>query len=388
LQSDILYGISEDVCKTLKYQEKALDDAHRLFSSFNDLRQHIETGIFTVSSVLRIVEAKSTTLDEFCRDMKAMNLASTETTKALVHIKSDLRDIKKDTTTSNALHRIEEKLAQIEQKAYLERRKVIGNYNEEQGITSLPSIPYIERQRQAYAVHEPGTGAWFLSHDQFRSWKDSDAASTLICTGPPGTGKTVLTSLAIDDISRSSHDESIQIAYLFCQYKHQAKETAPVLFTSLLRQLLTSRGAMLPFVRDRCLELFSKPTDARKLLKELVQLVRILCGAAQKTYILVDAVDEVLETDVGGKDVRNEFLQSLFEISGQCRLFITCRTHIDLNVFSTMSTLLDIRAKDDDLVAYCDSTISVSKVLLDFCKRRPGLRDEIIRAVKAKANGV
>jgi hypothetical protein len=340
-----------------------------------------------VSSVLRIIEAKSTTLDEFCREMKTLNIAHTETRVALDDVKSDLREIRKDTATSDALHRVEGTLAQIEQKTR-ERHNVIENYNAEQGIASLSSIPYLERQRQAYASHEPGTGAWFLSHNHFRSWKESDATSTLICTGPPGTGKTVLTSLAIDDISRSSQKENVQIAHLFCQYKHQANETAPELFTSLLQQLLTSRGAMWLFVRDKCLELFSKPPDARRLLKELVQLVRILCGASRRTYILVDAVDEILETDTGGKDIRNEFLRSLFELSGHCRLFITCRTHINLSMFSTMGSLLRVRAKDEDISTYCDSTICASKVLLDFCRRRPGLQNEIIHAIKAKSNGV
>ncbi|KAF1940076.1 ankyrin [Clathrospora elynae] len=276
----------------------------------------------------------------------------------------------------------------VNRKACLGRRKIIENYNNEQGIKSLPSISYHERQRQAYATHEPGTGAWFLSHNQFQSWKSSDTTSTLICTGPPGTGKTVLTSLAIDDLARSYCEEDIQVAYLFCQYKHQTNETAPLLFSSILRQLLTSRRVMFPFVRDKCLDLFSKPSVAQNLLKDLVKLVGILAGGTRRTYILVDAVDEVLETDSGGKDVRNEFLRGLSELSHQCRLLVTCRTHIDLGEFSAESTILRIRANDEDLFAYCASTINASKVLLNFCKRRPKLRKEIISAVQERANGV
>jgi Cdc6-like AAA superfamily ATPase len=276
----------------------------------------------------------------------------------------------------------------LDRRASLERRRIIENYNSEQGIRSLPSIPYLERQRQAYATHEPGTGVWFLSHNRFQSWKNGDTPSTLVCTGPPGTGKTVLTSLAIDDISKSCHKENVQVAYLFCQYKHQANETAPVLFSSILRQLLTSRRVMFPFVRDKCLELFSKPSVAQQLLKELVKLVRILSSGSRRTYILVDAVDEVLETDPAGRDVRNEFLRGLFELNNQCRLLITCRTHIDLGSFATTSSVLRVRAKDEDLLAYCASTISASKVLSEFCNRRPGLRNEIVCAVQARANGV
>jgi hypothetical protein len=387
LHSDILHGVSEDVCKALKYQERALDDVAKLFESFQEYRQHANTGVFIASSVLRIVEARSITLDELCRDMETMKTTNTESIKALDQISSHLRDIKEDRSTSKALHRVDDKLIQIEQQACLERREIIEHYNK-QCIARLPSIPYLERRRQAYAVHEPGIGVWFLSHNKFRSWKNSDAASALVCTGPPGTGKTVLASLALDDISKLHHDKNIQIAYLFCQNKHQTNETAPVLFSSILRQLLTSRGVMMPFIRDRCLEVFSKPSVAQKLLKELIKLVSILCGATNRTYILVDAVDEVLETDSNGKDVRNEFLRGLFEISNQCRLLITCRTHIDLSVFSATSTFLHVRAKDEDLFAYCASTINSSKVLLDFCKRRPELRNEIIRAVIAKANGM
>jgi len=145
---------------------------------------------------------------------------------------------------------------------------------------------------------------------------------------------------------------------------------------------------MFPFVRNKCLELFSKPSVARQLLKELVKLIRILADGTRRTYILADAVDEILETDSGGKDVRNELMKGLLELSGQCRLFITCRSHIDLTLFSGESAIFGIRAEDQDLVAYCASTISASKVLLGFCKRRPGLRNDIISTVRTRANGV
>ncbi|KAH4161937.1 hypothetical protein HBH43_166710 [Parastagonospora nodorum] len=322
--SDVLHGVSEDVCKILKDQEQTLEQIRELFPSFQDLRQHLDTGYHITSSVLQVVKSQATTLDDFCKNMEKLNLANTQTSKAFDRISSDLRDIKEDTSTPKALHRIEKEL--------------------------------------------------------IRSEKQDTA-------GAPGTGKTILT-LAIHDITASYPREEIQVAYLFCQYKHQVNETSPVLFSSILRQLLTSRRMMFPFVRNKCLELFSKPSVANQLLKELVKLVRILADGTRKTYILVDAVDEILETDPGGKDVRNEFMRGLLELSGQCRLFVTCRSHMDLELFSGESSIFGIRAEDQDLVAYCASTISSSRVLLEFCKRQPGLRNEIISAVRTRANGV
>jgi hypothetical protein len=105
------------VCKALKYQEKALDNVAQLFESFQDFRQHANTGVFIASSVLRIVEAKSIALDDLCTDMENMKTASMENSKALDRISSHLRDIKDDRSTSKALRRVDDKLIQIEQQA-------------------------------------------------------------------------------------------------------------------------------------------------------------------------------------------------------------------------------------------------------------------------------
>ncbi|KAH5079906.1 hypothetical protein HBH95_082530 [Parastagonospora nodorum] len=352
--SDVLHGVSEDVCKILKDQEQTLEQIRELFPSFQDLRQHLDTGYHITSSVLQVVKSQATTLDDFCKNMEKLNLANTQTSKAFDRISSDLRDIKEDTSTPKALHRIEKELIRSEKQDTAEWN-VIKSWK----ITATTEI----------------SKAFLRYH-------------TSNVNGAPGTGKTILTSLAIHDITASYPREEIQVAYLFCQYKHQVNETSPVLFSSILRQLLTSRRMMFPFVRNKCLELFSKPSVAKQLLKELVKLVRILADGTRKTYILVDAVDEILETDPGGKDVRNEFMRGLLELSGQCRLFVTCRSHMDLELFSGESSIFGIRAEDQDLVAYCASTISSSRVLLEFCKRQPGLRNEIISAVRTRANGV
>ncbi|KAH3950593.1 hypothetical protein HBI24_118380 [Parastagonospora nodorum] len=114
LQNDVLHGVSEDVCKILKDQEQTLEQIRELFPSFQDLRQHLDTGYHITSSVLQVVKSQATTLDDFCKNMEKLNLANTQTSKAFDRISSDLRDIKEDTSTPKALHRIEKELIRSE----------------------------------------------------------------------------------------------------------------------------------------------------------------------------------------------------------------------------------------------------------------------------------
>jgi hypothetical protein len=81
-----------------------------LFSSFQDLRQHVDTGYHIASSVLQVVTLQSNTLDEFCKDMEKLNLTNTQTSKALDRVSSELRDIKEDRSTPKAIYRIEEEI--------------------------------------------------------------------------------------------------------------------------------------------------------------------------------------------------------------------------------------------------------------------------------------
>lgn len=106
----MLHGVSEDVCKILKDQEKTLEQIRELFSSFQDFRQHVDTGYHITSSVLQVVTSRLDTLDEFSKDMEKLDLANTQTSKDLDRISSELRDIKEDKSTAKAIYRIEEEL--------------------------------------------------------------------------------------------------------------------------------------------------------------------------------------------------------------------------------------------------------------------------------------
>lgn len=61
---------------------------------------------------------------------------------------------------------------------------------------------------------------------------------TLFCLGILGVGKTILTSIVIDDIlTWVGNNEAVDIAYLYCNFRRHDKQKAIDLIASLLKQL-------------------------------------------------------------------------------------------------------------------------------------------------------
>ena len=61
----------------------------------------------------------------------------------------------------------------------------------------------------------------------------------LFCPGIPGAGKTILTSIVVDDLTtRFSNDPSVGIAYVYCNFRRRDEQKAEELFASLLKQLM------------------------------------------------------------------------------------------------------------------------------------------------------
>lgn len=78
----------------------------------------------------------------------------------------------------------------------------------------ITTVNFVSQKRDYFQRRQPGTGEWFLKSPEFREWRKGKR-KTLFCTGAPGAGKTIVTSIAIDSFLRTAvADESIGIAYI------------------------------------------------------------------------------------------------------------------------------------------------------------------------------
>jgi Cdc6-like AAA superfamily ATPase len=107
----------------------------------------------------------------------------------------------------------------------------------------ITPIDYALQQSDFLSRRQTGTGQWLLNSAEFNAWIETDR-QTLFCPGIPGAGKTILTSVVVEELfKRFENDGNIGIAYLYCNYRQQHNQNLEDLLASLLKQLTCSRKA-------------------------------------------------------------------------------------------------------------------------------------------------
>ena len=150
-------------------------------------------------------------------------------------------------------------------------------------------------------------------------------------------------SLVIDHLrSKSSGQDRTAIAYLYSDYRDQSNQTVLNILGSILKQFLTD-APQLP------MEVANTLKHEQLDINHVVHMAKITLQLYSRTYICIDAVDE-LEDRTRLAVFRT--MQDLLNISG-IRLFITSRPHIQEQVsteFNAMQQLtITIRANPDDV---------------------------------------
>lgn len=217
----------------------------------------------------------------------------------------------------------------------------------------LTPINYGPQQSDYLRKRQPGTGQWLIDSAEFTTWAQT-AQQTLFCPGIPGAGKTILTSIVIDELTtRFENQESVGIAYIYCNFRRQHEQTAEDLLASLLKQL--SQGQPLPesvrYLHDR-----HKDNHTRPSFDEISKAINSVVTLYSRVFILVDALDEC-QTSQG---CRIRFLTEISSLQLKCRanIFSTSRFLPDITDQFKGSISLEIRASEQDVQRYVDGYMS------------------------------
>jgi Cdc6-like AAA superfamily ATPase len=240
----------------------------------------------------------------------------------------------------------------------------------------LTPIDYAAQQQDFISRRQAGTGQWLLDSEEFQTWLNSDK-QTLFCPGIPGAGKTILTSIVVEELTTQFYNNpTIGIAYLYCNFRRKDEQKAQDLLASLLKQLSEER----PSFPDSVKSLYDKHKEkrTRPSLDEISRTLQSVAGTYSRVMIIVDALDECQVSD----GCRMTFLTEMFSLQTQTRanLFATSRFILDITEKFNGSTALEIRAYDEDVRQYLGGRISQSgQKLLEI--HREEIKIEITKAV-------
>ncbi|KAH8781605.1 hypothetical protein BGZ57DRAFT_759893 [Hyaloscypha finlandica] len=276
----------------------------------------------------------------------ALVLATIERVKTLIgialemdHFKLSLA-IKEDTTfVRNTLPSIQADVGAI--------RNTLPSLQTNQHATILEWLSptdFLAQQHDIISRRAQGTGQWFLDSPKFERWLQG-ADKTLFCPGMPGAGKTMMAAVVINHFYATAPGNDTGVAFIFCNYKAQADQTAQGLLAALLMQLVHRR----PDLAAPVSTIYNKHAKerTRPSIDDISYALDSVCSSLTAVYIIVDALDECTEEDRS----RSQLIDKLRELQAKVdlRLLFTSRDIPDIAQKFQSESKLEVQASQEDV---------------------------------------
>lgn len=245
----------------------------------------------------------------------------------------------------------------------------------------LTPVDYAPQQNDYIKRRQAETGQWLIDSAEFEKWVENDE-QTLFCPGIPGAGKTILTSIVVEELSdRFKNDNSVGIAYLYCNFRRRDEQKAEELLASLVKQLAQSWSSMPESVESLYNKHKAKRT--RPTFDEISKALQSVAALYSRIIIVIDALDECQVSD----GTRTRLLLEIFSLQAKCRanIFVTSRFNHEIKKEFEGSIYQEIRASSEDVRRYLDHHMFL---LPGFVRSSPGLQEEIKSKITQSVQGM
>ncbi|PNS21069.1 Palmitoyltransferase akr1 [Sphaceloma murrayae] len=242
----------------------------------------------------------------------------------------------------------------------------------------LTAIDYGPTQSDHLRKRLEGTGNWLLESPAYQDWL-SEKGKALFCPGIPGAGKTVLSALVIDHITRKFPESTV--AYIFLDHKQQAMQSIEQLLGSLIKQV-AAQTVLFPKPVQELHDMHERQRT-RPSYTELASALGSVIAAQTDVFIVVDALDECADAE----GCRSSLIETILDLkkSLSTRIFATSRFLPDVIEGLKEATTLEIKARDTDVRTYLEAQVQRLPQTLksdrEFC-------EAIISSVLALTNGM
>lgn len=257
----------------------------------------------------------------------------------------------------------------------------LDNKENREIVDWLTPVDYGPQQSDFLKRRQAGTGLWLLKSAEYSAWLDK-AKQTLFCPGIPGAGKTILTSIVVNDLhARYRSEPSVGIAYVYCNFRQTDKQNAENLLGAIVRQLALG----LPLLPDVVTSLYNNHkadgTFMRPSFNEISKVLSEVVVIYSRVFIVIDALDEFETSN------RARFLADVLDLQdiAGVNLFVTSRDIQDIRERFQQSIILEIRASNEDVRKYLETRIAEEG---SYVLRLPALQAEIISEIVKRVEGM
>lgn len=245
----------------------------------------------------------------------------------------------------------------------------------------LTPIDMAAQQSDYISRRQAGTGQWLLDSTQYSIWKTTKSG-ILYCHGIPGAGKTMLSSIVVNDLQDTvGIDANAAICYFYCNFNRQDEQGRESVLLSFLKQLSQAAVSVpddLKSLFNQCQSKRSRPSH-----EEIMETLFSVAALFSRTYIVVDALDELRTSNGCQKELVSCLIQ--LQKTAGINVLATARPvpHI-MERFNEFESL-EIRAGTDDIRRYAEGSI---QYLPGFVRRYPELLEEIINGIVKSVDGM
>ncbi len=246
--------------------------------------------------------------------------------------------------------------------------------------TGSPPFDYADQHNDFISRRQPGTGQWFLASPEYQAWRDGDKQA-LFCPGIPGAGKTIITAIVIDNLQEQFRgNQSIGIAYIYCNFQRQHEQKAEDMLASLLKQLTHGCSSFPQSVED----LYNRHEKdrTRPSFDEISKTLLLIATEYSRIFIAVDALDECDDSS------RDKMLAEIFALQSRIQISMniiaTSRINDTIQRHFDGFPSLEIYARDDDIQSY----VAMQTELLETDLLDNDIREKIQNGVSKAAEGM
>ncbi|KAH6983300.1 hypothetical protein BKA56DRAFT_671994 [Ilyonectria sp. MPI-CAGE-AT-0026] len=259
--------------------------------------------------------------------------------------------------------------------------------------------PYKQHHEQTKSEVLEGTGKWLLQDPTFLKWKNESASSILWLRGIPGSGKSKLTSIVVEDAQHAfRRNQTPAPVYFYCSRNpaEPGRSDPSMILASIARQLSTPQigGSILePTVeayKQRNADAFASGPLRLGESKDLV--LKLLDRYKDATMtVVIDGLDECNEA------TRGMLLDTLEELLGASpcllKIFVSSRNDQDIVFklvhYPNLELSSNHNSADIDLFVHSETKRLVNNgSLLRFSMRKEELQNKIIHELTSNADGM